>query len=697
MIGKETLTKIPIASPFKGFLTDIEKSTIKLPYLRECENVDLSELSLKSRYVMDRLSSVVLPGSDVPRCVLEYSSLAGSITSFVVGNKGVYLVEVDSTGTLNIDTQSVSFSSNSVNYSRWTDVGSDHWTKYQDVTRDPTKRAMNVQHNSVAADTPPLKIMYSDDLAFPKDCTGLSSVTVKLGRKSVQAFSAGDFILAFCSASQGARTGTYVDVAIPAIGAGVDFNTISITGINLSTLTGAGCLKSIGLYQNAAVSNICETLFADEILINDVPIYYSSATMTWLCTSLDNIDSVIVDGKIGSVDGHYLIITNGVDNPICFNGTTWKTLTMPTGYKTCKTLEFYAGSLVLANLVPSAGSATADDQHSVVISLPGTLDDYTSVGADTRILTDLNGEIVNIARLGNNFVVYSEGDIGLASYVGGDILYTFEIIYSPDSVYFSKGTFYNMGSFHLILLPDGIYAYEGGRTLTLISHSISEVFKTTTRSKSLMKKSYLYVDLLEKRIMCSLARSDGVSDLLVGYYANSDLTEIRWSLDKTTFPIISFNRIDISNSVKWAGIGAGVKWSSLKGKWTAFGTSVGYKVLMFCSSNGYIYVEASSSAYDLKNSKVVTPVFSGSVNGFSGYLRFLQVDFLGMVHGVVTVTFYDIDSDAVICTTTLVGTGSYMTYTRWIDFVVKGVYMKIESVDSFDINSIILWADFGGV
>jgi hypothetical protein len=214
-----------------------------------------------------------------------------------------------------------------------------------------------------------------------------------------------------------------------------------------------------------------------------------------------------------------MIITNGIDAPQTFNGTTIAALTttLATGAITTSELTFtFKDHLVLCNNTENS----ADCPQRVTWSNIGSLTDWVNGTAGYQDLTDDESWVIAAERSSENeYTIYKERSIVKMTWVGGHTPFRFQTMVSGTGALGKEST-EDMGGQHVVFGPDAIYYYDGETEIDVIDDPIH---------KTLYNKLNADTDILG-RAMLFYVEEDNELQLWIATSTNEIPNEI-WCYD----------------------------------------------------------------------------------------------------------------------------------------------------------------------
>lgn len=261
--------------------------------------------------------------------------------------------------------------------------------------------------------------------------------------------------------------GTPLYFNVPALSANT-WTHCSVSG----DFTGYNAVISVGL--NVVVDNGAQTVYLDDI-----------RAVAAFTGDEDNRFSTTVMNDA-------MIITNGIDQPQTYNGTTMSSLTttLVTGSITTSEVAFtFKDHLVLCNNTENA----ADTPLRVTWSNIGSTTDWVNGTAGYQDLTDDESWIMGVERSNENeYIIYKERSIVKMTWVGGHTPFRFKTMISGTGLLAKDGV-ENLGGDHIIFGPDAIYQYDGGEEIDVIDDAIhSRLYSRLNDASDVLARSFMF-------------------------------------------------------------------------------------------------------------------------------------------------------------------------------------------------------------
>ena len=232
-------------------------------------------------------------------------------------------------------------------------------------------------------------------------------------------------------------------------------------------------------------------------------------------------------GMDGSDSVRYLYIVNGKDTLKRWDGSGnfADAVTGITNFTTCKTVATYRDRLVLGNVKISS----TFEPLNIYWTTAGDFTDFTSGTSGIATLADAQGEILAMAPLGDQLVIYTTSSIILMTDISGDVTMSFQTIVK-DFELLSSRSIVTLQGVHLIASTQGFYQFDGTRLLRRVGEVIEPDYReklSTTRLEQ--TRSHAFHDERRTKVYWFIR---GADNLGIGYvldYNGEESGLNRWS------------------------------------------------------------------------------------------------------------------------------------------------------------------------
>ena len=496
--------------------------------------------------------------------------------------------------------------------------------------------------------------------------------------RSTVALDAGDWSVVLSEDADGAQN-NWVEFEVPAIAANTWMLVRSLPTAGDLDMDEMNLTVSIGLYQN--VDKGVHSVYFDDIR--------TSAIWT-------GDESNVLDYEVATdLSGRYLFIANGLDHPLFMDGTTefFVQLAGPTGFETCKSIKVYKDHLVLGNV-----ELAADYPKAIYWSVAGDFTDWSSYGSGTALLADAVGDIQKLLLLGDRLVVYAEDSIGVMTYVGGDVLYSFEQLVQNVRL-LSPRSVVSIGTFHLVMTKEDVLLFDGSRGLRSMGREIRQSLRNEVDVDEAYKA--FGMEFTEKHLVWwTIPLTVGTSKTYLFEYDITDPRNHRWvPLEYTDRPTamglyqrhdaITWNSTFLS-TMSWSDWG--MTWEDARSKKGAFVPTIG-------TSDGKVFYNDDTSLEDdgttyegsWESMDFAVPATFGSL-----YARWIEVEL--DVKGTAVDVYYSTNQGGSWTLGRSISLESSWTREKvFIDVVGKTIRFKVSSTTGhFSLRWLRSWFIEGG-
>lgn len=219
-----------------------------------------------------------------------------------------------------------------------------------------------------------------------------------------------------------------------------------------------------------------------------------TGSTAWTGTVADFLDVAIVVG-INSSLKKYVVISNGKDKAQFWDGSGnfADYVANLTGYVTHRTMKQFFNSIVTANL-----TLASSNPQLIAWSVLQQLLDFTGTGSGEIIAPGITGSFVRAEILGDRLALYSEDSICLMTYVGGDQIFSLEIV-AQQTRLVSGRTIVNLGPFHVFLSQENAFLFDGSRLVRSLGDKIYRLYRKEL-AVSRASEAFAYHDAARQQV-----------------------------------------------------------------------------------------------------------------------------------------------------------------------------------------------------
>jgi hypothetical protein len=321
----------------------------------------------------------------------------------------------------------------------------------------------------------------------------------------------------------------------------------------------------------------------------------------WTASEDYPVSFVVATGTIGGTYARYLIFTNG--NPSApkmgyWDGNTGGSIKDFAALVTadiasftgCSTLDLFYDSLILGNIFDSGSGAPT----KVMWSDTSVWDEWTTGNSGEASLSDIEGSIQSLRKLGDRLVVYGGNSIGILAYVGGEIIFSYQHLIDGTALASPLGII-DAGPFHLLLSREDVYFFYGAPTIHSVGKRVSDHLINSMDSSELNFVNS-FTDSVHQRAIFITPTSDTESKLAVGVFDFDNARDIKWTLWEFNDRPLCFSTYVEDSSLRWnSGIIVGRTWTSFGATpWRSETFRAKFPNLVFGTSEGKVFSLASA-------------------------------------------------------------------------------------------------------
>ena len=552
----KTFLPLDSAFPFKGLNVSAPASMLDAHYSPSMENVLVDQGLLQTRKGYTKLGGAV---KGTIQAEIDFEKASGVVETVLVTTTNLYTYDSTSEDWVDITKGNV------------VDTCETGWTASAEVTATYPTTDKKVGAKSLLL-TCTAAFGAVPTMAAYKTLTSTnltSNTCLDMWVKSSVALSANDWDVVVADTTNGGVGTHHTHFAIPALSAGV-WTHVQIAGA-FTDLTDA---QSVGIWQR--VDKGAMTLAIDHIRASVLLTGSESNEVSWTIGESVDADT--------TYSGKFLYITNGVDHPLQWDGSTATAVNMVCdlpGLVTCKTLCVYLSYLIMANI-----TATTSNKQEVDWTAAGDFTNWTTGDAGGLILPSLSGEILLLRVLGDRVMIYSKDSIGALLYLGGTIVFGQEVLVTNTRL-LSARSVVSIGPFHFFLGGDSVYLFDGTRAI----RPLSDVVMTWIRDSLYRDYAYRcmgFNDAPKHQVYWTVPVSATRCKTLVMDYDIYDPSNIKWMpYEYADIPQAFGVYVPTTGSTyKWSSSAiTGQTWAQTFMTWDQGSAKSGYPVRMMASGS----------------------------------------------------------------------------------------------------------------
>ena len=555
------------------------------------------------------------------------------------------------------------------------------WTASANITlagESTIKKFTNSLKTTVGVDFTTGIMAYDDFTAV-----NLSRYTgISIWVYSTVALDAGDLEVVLSEVENGAKTGSegtnFVTFPCPAIAA-TTWTLCRIAG----TFTNMNLVVSIGIYQ-AVDKGACVYYFDD-----------LRASVQWT-----GDETNILDFCVGTDDNDkYVMITNGKDFPLWWEGSDDGFTKIDIGisdFVTCKTLSTFYGHLVIGGY-----QTTTWYRQGVAWSDAFDFEEWSTGSTGVALVADSKGDIQRLVPMGDRLMIFSDDSIGVITYIGGSVLYTFETLIQ-DTRLLSPRSIVSVGPFQLFMSQENVYLFDGSRLLRPIGNKIQKDLKELVNLES-NHLAFAFHDSARRQVFWTipLKGSDPSHKTYLLEYDVFDISNLKWSSITYNERPTSMGFYSRFYFIAWnSGIIESLVWSDFEGSWQ-LGSDENFPIRAIGGAEGGVYlcdgIQPQDDGNDIEAywTSIDFTVPQSYLSQVGRWLE-LELELYGTSVSIYTSidrgSTYDLQGDP------LTLTSSWSRYRVLIDEMSRNLRIKVvcNSDDRFHLRWLRAWVAPGG-
>lgn len=459
-----------------------------------------------------------------------------------------------------------------------------------------------------------------------------------------------------------------------------------------------------GTYTVASSSHVAGTT---TITVNeDVPDTTFDGDLT-IRSDLSTSEGDIIDYEaVTDTNGRRLLMTNGVDNPLQWTGTTgtnpdhfMRWVPLYANFVTCKWIKTFKEHLFLGSVETSISEPSL-----IAWSDSGDFEDFTNGNAGAQILYDLTTGIQQLVPLGDRLGIYSQDAIATAVFVGLPFVFVFETIIPEGTRLASSNGIVSINVGHVYGSQENYYLFDGSRGLRTLGDRIRTDYKNSKDHDTLYKAAAVN-DFAKRTIYFEFPDLDSSAIIYALYYDAFDLSNRIWTKVQYADAPRAYGFFTNTFTYTWddttqeaalattLGL-SDLPWSEEIGSWSNEGEQADFPVLVFGDASGNVYMVSESVLTDngtTQDGYYETGDFTVPEEFLSSLGRWGEIEFeaagdsVGVyVKGEVGARLITVDSSLTLAT-------GYTRYKLPIDVTDKTLRVRFEFSGDFKLRWVRLW------
>ena len=492
----------------------------------------------------------------------------------------------------------------------------------------------------------------------------------------------------------------------PVTGVSTGSDTFTIAGDHTGEFAADDNLKIVGSTGNDGSYTVSSSSFAagdTTIIVNEtIPDSTPDGDVIVVRELITSATGFIDFAEVTDINGRRLIMTNGTNPPLVWDGTVLEDFRQwrPdfANFTTMRTIAVFTEHLFLGAITLST---SGEEPQTVAWSAAGDFDDHSSGTSGVQILHELETPIKAMRTLGDRLVIYSDNQIINGAFVGLPAVFAFETIIPEGTRLISPKSVIPINVGHIYGSEENFYLFDGTRGLRVIGDTIRNDYKIIKDQENLHRTASLN-DFAKKTIYLAIPDISGGSMVYTIEYNIFDLSKMVWGKEKYVDDVRAFGFLTNTIVLTWEDAIFEVPnnpWENETVEWTAEGEQVDFPVRVFGNTAGEVFLVSEGAAQDDGDAFTMhydtidftVPQIFQSVFGRWGEIEFEakgeNVDIL--VSKDLGASFETIEADKVI-------NGSYKTYIVPIDVSARTLRVRFQTTKLFRLRWVRLWVRDGG-
>jgi hypothetical protein len=404
--------------------------------------------------------------------------------------------------------------------------------------------------------------------------------------------------------------------------------------------------------------------------------------------------------SLTDVNGHHLLITNGTDTPRVWDGDTltdfgdWApNFTDLVSFTTCAVFNEH---LFLGG-VTTTGS---EEQMTIAWSDAGDFTEFEEGQAGLQILYQLD-RIIALEVLGDRLAIYSPDAVMTSVYVGGSIVFAFELVIPAGTRHVGGNSITNINVGHIYASQENFYLFDGTRGLRVLGDAIYSDYKGRKDHENLHRICALN-DYAKRTLYWAVPDLNGGTMIYTVEYDVFDLSRLSWAREKysvnpTAWGFFTNHTIELTwDDAQWEP--DEMPWEDELGAWAEEAEQLEFPIRCFGTDEGYVFLATEGVLTDdgvAAEQTYQTMDFSIPQAFHSQLGRWGEIEFEALGNTVDVAYSTDLGSNwTSVETTTL--SSSYTAYRLPIDASARTMRVRFSTFGYFKLRWCRLWVRPGG-
>jgi hypothetical protein len=314
---------------------------------------------------------------------------------------------------------------------------------------------------------------------------------------------------------------------------------------------------------------------------------------TWSGVVTDWLDICVAVGLDAANDlVKYIIISNGVDGPIFWDGAAatfddW----VPdiVSFASYRSMRQYYDKLVMANIQSDEDRG----QHIAWSESQELLEFIDSTNnAGDLIVPGVKGSFVHLEPLGEWLVAYSDDSIAVINYVGGVAIMTIKVVHD-DTRLVAGRTIVNLGAFHLFLSQENVFLFDGSRLIRTMGDRIYRQYRDELAVPRI-QEAFAFHDGARQQVYFVVPVGSTDHAIYVLDYDLRNIDNSKWTRHVYHGMPRAMGTWSRTSTLTWDGFWAqNTTWENAGGAWDQGSTKSGFPVRVVGIGSGVFVADES--------------------------------------------------------------------------------------------------------
>lgn len=321
-----------------------------------------------------------------------------------------------------------------------------------------------------------------------------------------------------------------------------------------------------------------------------------------LADDFDTGDLDLIDFEtLTDINGHRLVVTNGVDIPRVWDGdltNDFEDWTPDfTDFVTMKTIKVFSEHLFLGGITTS----TTVDPKTIAWSNAGDFEDFIDGTSGAQLLYQLKSDILALRVLGDRLAIRSTDTIMTGVFVDLPAVFAFEVVVPEQAGFINLNAQVSVNVGHIYLSDENIYLFDGTRGLRILGNEIRSDYKAIKDHEQSHKICALN-DQAKRTIYFAVPDVTGGTMVYTVEYDVFNLSQMSWAREKyADNPTAWGFFVNRNESLTWDDASweeASMPWEDELGSWAEEAEQLNFPIRAFGSDEGYVFIATEGSLLD---------------------------------------------------------------------------------------------------